>query len=78
MSCGCSKTVHTIASGLVGLTMSAVGPTASPEVIAERTATCNACEHKVWDGRRAVCGRCKCWLPAKRRIREPQCDRFQR
>lgn len=81
MSCGCDKVasaVRTVGKGVVGLTISALGPTATEEVIAERTLKCDGCKDKVWEGRRAVCRRCKCWLVALRRIREPQCEEFDR
>lgn len=74
------------AKGAVGLTMSVLGPQAHEEVIDERTATCNGCEHKQ-RGLKAFCGHpvwgdaeggCGCYLPAKRRQRKKSCEKWKR
>lgn len=90
MSCkGCKEAEQAIthtAKGVVGLTMSVLGPTADPEVIAERRETCNGCEHKK-RGLQAFCGHpvygdaeggCGCFLPAKRRMRKKTCEKWKR
>jgi threonine dehydrogenase-like Zn-dependent dehydrogenase len=86
MSCGCKQIAKTVGKGVVGLTVSALGPTAGPEVIAERRATCNGCEHKK-RGLQAFCGHpvygdaeggCGCYLPAKRRMRKKTCKKWKR
>jgi hypothetical protein len=82
MSCtGCKQAKHAIthvATGIVGLTMSVLGPTATPEVISERTGTCDGCDSKIRVAGQAFCSECGCYLPALRRMRDPQCEKFAR
>ena len=78
MSCGCTKVTKTIGQGMVGLTMSALGPHATPEIRRERAGVCQTCDDRIWDGRRAICRRCKCWLVALRATADPRCEKFPR
>lgn len=95
MSCsGCNKHVNGVSRaagntvrGIVGLTMSVLGPQASTEVVEERTVTCDGCEHKTRVLGKAFCGHpvwgdaeggCGCWLPAKRRNAKKSCEKWVR
>ena len=93
MSCGCKKTreavsraAGNVAKGVVHLPQAVLGPTATKEVIRERTAVCKPCPHRQ-TGHKAFCGHpvfgdpdggCGCVLKLKRRTAEKTCDKWAR
>jgi hypothetical protein len=69
---GCQKAIH----GAVGLTKAALGiGYASPDVIAQRRATCAQCEHAMGDIRNIMtrCAICDCFLAAKTKLASEKC-----
>ena len=88
MSCGCKqakRVAGNIAKGAVSLPQVILRP-APVEVIKERGAVCDTCEHKK-RGHQAFCGHpiwgdadggCGCPLAAKRRHPKKTCEKWKR
>jgi len=43
------------------------------EFTVARIKTCHKCDEQYWLGKRLFCSKCKCYIPAKARVKENTC-----
>ncbi len=67
---GTTKKVRQIATGYANLAMGV-----KYEFTDDRVRACQKCEFNYWLGRKLFCSICKCFIPAKARVKENTCPR---
>lgn len=78
MACCGKNTVKKAKNIVKGFTALATG--VKYEFTDDRVRVCQTCEVNYWLGRRLFCGKCKCFVPAKARVKDEKCplDKWQK
>lgn len=71
MAC-CGK-IKNIAKGYTRLATDTVGITEKYEFTDDRVRICQKCDKNYWVGKTLWCSICKCFIPAKARVKDEKC-----
>lgn len=70
---GCCGKIKNIAKGYTRLATDTIRVTEKYEFTDSRVRICQKCDERYWIGRTLWCSLCKCFVPAKARVKDEHC-----